>query len=773
LPFPGSDSDSRGFALYRNNWQLEDNNTWAKVLETHHQWISDGWIMGVYPQVTVPSNAQLKVTMGFFKGATGSDGVTFEVEFQEFLGLQVAPKIYSILSHTATYDGKLDTLTEELNSVEGKTGNFVLYAKAGQSSGQDWAAWAEAKIEIAAPAELPDLIVSRIECGPGNKLSVTIKNIGSGALPDGWAAVAETYFDDEKKGSSDLTSPTSTSNEGIEKAGGSSTYLLAWDITAQVTVRVMVDSTNDITESNEQNNSKEEEIEPLVTELPDLVIEEIMCDQGNSQIGYVIKNIGEETATGGHSATLSVDGKEVAHDLVSIDLQPGATHESWFKEYKWQCKTIKVKVCADNYSQVSESNEQNNCRESTCECLADVTPPRIISGPTVSEVTQTSARVCWETDEESDSLLRYDSRSGKFETIIEDTNLVTEHCLDLLNLEPGTTYHFVIESKDSAGNNVSSRELNFETLSPPDEKKPSLSLHLPDKLSGKALISADAKDNIGVDAVLFYLDGRLMHTDYTFPFEWECDTTGLGDGAHNVDVQTFDFAGNLNKQTRRIDVQNRFPIDLSPVKVRIVSPTSRSEVYSEVDICAEISHDYDLRISRIEFIVDEEIICPYDFDPPIALIPILSPTFMITCLWDTSDVDAGDHNIRVRVRDEAENWGDASIIVEVVGPPAPSINVNRDVRRINNYFEVTLTLQNNSDFDVTNLTISDTNVRFQCIGNALLRSVDWGDFGAIRCTVVNDQDDYWVSTLQASLGLLQRGRTKVLKYYVVPILVPS
>jgi hypothetical protein len=149
LPFPGSDSDSRGFALYRNNWQLEDNNIWAKVLETHPQWVSNGWIMGVYPQMTVPSGAELKVTVGFFKGATGSDGVTFEVKFQEFLGLTVAPKIYSILSHKATYDSKLDSITTELSSLEGKTGNFVLYANAGQSSGQDWAAWAEAKIEIA------------------------------------------------------------------------------------------------------------------------------------------------------------------------------------------------------------------------------------------------------------------------------------------------------------------------------------------------------------------------------------------------------------------------------------------------------------------------------------------------------------------------------------------------------------------------------------------------------------------------------------------------
>lgn len=160
LPFPGTDSDSSGFALYRYNWQLEDDTTWARALETHPQWVSNGWILGRYPELTVPSNAALKVTVGFFKGATASDGVVFEVTFEEFLGLQVAPKVYSILSHGATYNGKLDSLTIDLGSIEGKTGNFVLYARAGQNSGQDWAAWAEGKIEAEADITPPSVTIS-------------------------------------------------------------------------------------------------------------------------------------------------------------------------------------------------------------------------------------------------------------------------------------------------------------------------------------------------------------------------------------------------------------------------------------------------------------------------------------------------------------------------------------------------------------------------------------------------------------------------------------
>jgi hypothetical protein len=159
LPFPGSDADARGFALYRDNWRLEDNKTWTRVLETHPQWVSNGWIMGMYPQLTVPANAELKVTVGFIKGATGSDGVIFEVKFQEFRGLTQAPQVYPILSHTATYDGKLDLLTANLGSVAGRTGNFVLYVNAGQSSGRDWAVWAEAKIEIP-PSDIDPPVVT-------------------------------------------------------------------------------------------------------------------------------------------------------------------------------------------------------------------------------------------------------------------------------------------------------------------------------------------------------------------------------------------------------------------------------------------------------------------------------------------------------------------------------------------------------------------------------------------------------------------------------------
>ena len=114
----------------------------------------------------------------------------------------------------------------------------------------------------------PDLIVDKIECGPGGKLAVTVKNIGAGILPAGWIALAEVYFNQQNMGFYDLRYPTSTTNGGIESPGGSSYYLLSWDITQQISASVYVDYTNSVTESNEQNNTKSEFVLPCTSPTP-------------------------------------------------------------------------------------------------------------------------------------------------------------------------------------------------------------------------------------------------------------------------------------------------------------------------------------------------------------------------------------------------------------------------------------------------------------------------------------------------------------------------
>ncbi len=273
---------------------------------------------------------------------------------------------------------------------------------------------------------------------------------------------------------------------------------------------------------------------------------------------------------------------------------------------------------------------------------ADTTPPRITSGPVASQITQDSAIISWITDEESDSKVSYDTCADSFRLNREDAQLVTEHQLALVKLEPGRVYQLIVESKDKAGNLVRSRPFVFETESPADKEKPTVSLILPEKLSGrKVIIRADAHDNTDVDKVVFYFDGKPAFTDFTAPFEWEFDAAAHKEGAFHFAARAFDAANNAAEAARDGEISHHFSGELSPVKVRIVAPASGDEVYGEVGISAEIDDEADLGFSYIEFKIDETVLSETSFDPPYYFTPILSPTFIASRDWDSTAASRG------------------------------------------------------------------------------------------------------------------------------------
>jgi len=136
LPFPGSLSDDKGFATYRYNVKLNDGSTYAKVLETHPQWVDNGWISGKYSAVSVPSGAKLRIKIGFVSGA-GAGKAKF------YIGKLGA---VATISTVSAYADGVKQMEADLSAYEGQTIDFVLGANAEGSAAQDWAAWAEAKI---------------------------------------------------------------------------------------------------------------------------------------------------------------------------------------------------------------------------------------------------------------------------------------------------------------------------------------------------------------------------------------------------------------------------------------------------------------------------------------------------------------------------------------------------------------------------------------------------------------------------------------------------
>jgi hypothetical protein len=138
------------------------------------------------------------------------------------------------------------------------------------------------------------------------------------------------------------------------------------------TIKVCADDYEVIDELDETNNCLENEWRCEVVGKPDLVIEK-KWEQGRKgkyKVYFVVKNIGAATAPKGHYATLSVDGEEIEHKLIRRDLKPGKTYKSSFRT-RVVCTTPPfdtIKVCADDFDFVDESNELNNCRENEWPC---------------------------------------------------------------------------------------------------------------------------------------------------------------------------------------------------------------------------------------------------------------------------------------------------------------------------------------------------------------------------------------------------------------------
>ncbi len=106
---------------------------------------------------------------------------------------------------------------------------------------------------------LPDLVVRDIYCAPGNKLAFGVANSLT-PIPSGWMAVADVYIDGVKKGSIDLGRPT-----GGDLTVGGANYLTAFDITGAVEVKIVVDPTNSVKETDEGNNAKVAKVAPCGT----------------------------------------------------------------------------------------------------------------------------------------------------------------------------------------------------------------------------------------------------------------------------------------------------------------------------------------------------------------------------------------------------------------------------------------------------------------------------------------------------------------------------
>ncbi len=93
---------------------------------------------------------------------------------------------------------------------------------------------------------------------------------------------------------------------------------------------------------------------------------------------------------------------------------------------------------------------------------ADITPP-VISNVENTDPTTDSVTISWDTDEESDSVVRYGTTSGNYTELEYNATMVSLHSISLTGLNATTTYYYVVNSTDASGNAGEGSEYYFTT----------------------------------------------------------------------------------------------------------------------------------------------------------------------------------------------------------------------------------------------------------------------------------------------------------------------
>ena len=100
-----------------------------------------------------------------------------------------------------------------------------------------------------------------------------------------------------------------------------------------------------------------------------------------------------------------------------------------------------------------------------CAGGADETPP-VISSVLASNITETSVTITWTTDEPATSQVECGLTTSYGSATTMEVDLVTSHSVSLSGLDPDTTYHYRVKSRDGAGNERAWGDFTLTTAKP-------------------------------------------------------------------------------------------------------------------------------------------------------------------------------------------------------------------------------------------------------------------------------------------------------------------
>lgn len=141
LPCPGSTGDEEGYVIRIAEPVLENG---AKDDEpgllVHPEMVTDGWIKGIYPEITVPDDVSFKAIIGCY-GSANCD-VRFKLNYIVDGGTEK-----TLASWHEVQDDQFNRVEIDLSSLAGEDVQFILLVEANGSASNDQALWFAPRIE--------------------------------------------------------------------------------------------------------------------------------------------------------------------------------------------------------------------------------------------------------------------------------------------------------------------------------------------------------------------------------------------------------------------------------------------------------------------------------------------------------------------------------------------------------------------------------------------------------------------------------------------------
>ncbi len=134
----------------------------------------------------------------------------------------------------------------------------------------------------------------------------------------------------------------------------------------------------------------------------------------------------------------------------------------------------------------------------------------------------------------------YELNGGELATI---SSLPYSYALDTTQ-QVGGTYILIAKAYDIVGNLATSTPVNITI----DNEVPSVVITNPASnatVSGNINLSVDAHDNVGIQKVVYYLNGVEYGVVTTAPYSLALDTTQKSEGSYTLQAKVYDNAGNI------------------------------------------------------------------------------------------------------------------------------------------------------------------------------------------------------------------------------------